>query len=70
MTQSLATTAALLCANPRFQAFIGVDSTEAAADHVRRVCGVSSRRELDTDVKAAQRFHELRQRFAYGRRYE
>ena len=66
MTQSLAATAALLCANPRFQAHIGVDSSEAAADHVRRVCGVSSRRELDSNNQAAERFHELRRRFAYG----
>lgn len=62
----LAQAAAVLCANPLFQAYIGVDSTEAAAGHVRRVCGVSSRRELDTDPKAAKRFHELRRQFAYG----
>lgn len=66
MTQSLAITAAVLCSNPRFQAYIGVGDAEAAADHVRRVCGISSRRELDNDATAAGRFHELRQAFAYG----
>lgn len=66
MTPSLAFTAAVLCSNPRFQAYLGVDGAAAAADHVRRVCGVSSRRELDSDARAAERFHQLRRGFAYG----
>lgn len=68
MTVSLARTAALLCGNPDFQVHIGVTGANAAAEYVRRVCGVSSRRDLDRNAQAAQRFHELRRKFAYGGR--
>lgn len=62
---TLAKLAALLCQNPRFQAFIGVTSGDDAAMYVRRYCGVLSRAELDTNREAAARFHELRRSFAY-----
>lgn len=63
--QSLARLAGMLCGNPKFQAHLGVDGNEEAAAVVRRSCGIKSRRELDRDPAAAQRFHELRRRFAY-----
>jgi len=61
--------AGMLCRNPRFQAHIGATCPESAAAHVRRVCGVSSRRELDRNPEAARKFHELRRQFAYGESY-
>lgn len=64
--QTLAKTAAILCANPAFQKHIGVNSAEKAAAYVRKQCGVISRRELDQSETAAKRFHELRRQFAYG----
>lgn len=64
--QPLSKLAGMLCGNPRFQAFIGATCAESAAAFVRRQCGVASRRELDLNKQAAQRFHELRRRFAYG----
>ncbi|WP_369326524.1 hypothetical protein AB6N01_20580 [Alcaligenes nematophilus] len=62
----ISTASAILCHNPRFQAYLGVACNEAAAAHVRHVCGVTSRRELDTNKKAAERFHTLRRQFVYG----
>lgn len=66
MERSLARTAAILCGNPDFQKHLGVTCAESAAAAVRRHCGVASRRELDEKPEAARKFHELRQRFAYG----
>lgn len=65
-TEPTSVTAGRLCREPSFQAFLGVPNANAAAIHVRRVCGVKSRREFDTNIRAARRFHEIRQRFAYG----
>lgn len=64
--QSLAHLAGALCGNPRFQAYVGACDAESAAEYIRRVCGVASRRDLDSDARAAERFHELRRRFVYG----
>ena len=63
---NLSTTAAILCGNPKFQQHIGVTNTELAAAYLRRECGVGSRRELDTNKDAADRFHAIRRAFAYG----
>lgn len=59
-------TAAKMCRQAPFQVFLGVLSEKAAAIQLRYLCGVDSRRELDSNVRAARRFHEIRQRFAYG----
>lgn len=70
----LARLAGMLCADAPFQAWIqqnvsvhdlpsvtesmGVDNAELAAMIVRNVCGVESRAELDSDVRAAEIFRE------------
>lgn len=65
-TQTNAALAGMLCSNPKYQAYLGVDSAEEAAVRLRKACGVESRRELDEYPAAAKRFHELRKAFAYG----
>lgn len=62
---SLARTAAILCQNPKFQQHLGVESAEAAAVYVRSHCGITSRKDLDWDKRAAELFHALRKQFAY-----
>lgn len=58
---ALAALAGMLCSNPAFQAWSGVGTPEEAAAWVRRVCGVQSRSELDTNTAAAQAFeHKVR----------
>ena len=52
----LAMSAVQVCGNPRFQKWLGVDSAEAAGDYLKDVCGVKSRRDLDTDEAAGMRF--------------
>ena len=52
----LALSAVQMCANPRFQAWLGVDTAEAAGDYLKDVCQVASRRDLDTDEEAGRRF--------------
>lgn len=66
MKRSNARLAGMLCNNPRFQEFIGVTCSESAAAYVRRVCKVTSRRELDLNPDAAKRFHQIRRMYAYG----
>lgn len=66
MNQSNARQAAIMCTNPKFQAYLGVKDADEAAASLRRLCGVQSRRDLDECPAAAKRFHELRKRFAYG----
>lgn len=55
----LARLAGQMCQNPEFLKFIGMDSESVAADHIRDVCGVTSRSELDHNQVAANQFHEL-----------
>ena len=59
------TTAALMGQNPEFQRYLGADSEQAAAQVLRERCEIESRSELDTDPRAAERFHALRKAFAY-----
>jgi len=66
MNPSNARTAAILGQNPRFQAFCNAQNADEAAEFVRCYCGVDSRRDLDTNLDARERFHELRRAFAYG----
>ncbi|WLW59848.1 hypothetical protein RA224_21775 [Achromobacter aegrifaciens] len=47
-----------LCRNSDFLEWIGMESEEVAADHIRSVCEIGSRSDLDHDVAAAYRFHE------------
>ncbi len=62
----LARLAGQLCQNPDYLAFIGMESEEVAADHIRAVCEVGSRADLDHDPEAAARFHQhVRLPFVY-----
>lgn len=56
--------AAILCGNHDFREWLSIqtmeniDSTDKAAEHMRLICGIASRRELDHDPEAARIFHE------------
>lgn len=57
--QRLSTWCALLCRDPAFQQFLGVEGEVAAADKVRALCGVASRAEFDRDLEAVERLHQI-----------
>ncbi|MES2346291.1 MAG: hypothetical protein V4641_01850 [Pseudomonadota bacterium] len=50
---------ALRCDDPLFQRFLGVTDKTAAAEIVRRKCGLKSRAEIDKDPAARARFDEI-----------
>jgi hypothetical protein len=60
--------AAMLCTKPTFKRFIyegsdgwdHIPTTDEAAEWVRSVCQVGSRKELDTAPEAAERFRKIR----------
>ncbi|KAI3597673.1 hypothetical protein D8I24_6489 [Cupriavidus necator H850] len=66
---ALARTAGILCGHPAFRQFVAerfpaewkdfsdLEDVERAAAVIRTVCEIPSRRELDADPAAAQRFH-------------
>lgn len=45
------------CKEKTFQRWAGVDSEEAARAAVLQICAITSRRDLDTKVDAAEAFH-------------
>jgi len=47
------------CRDPEFLNWLAMDSEKGAASCVKVVCGIESRKELDTDPAAAERFHSL-----------
>lgn len=61
----LAKLSALFCQQPEFRRFLDtlsalphkIETPQQAADMVRQLAGVGSRREFDTDPAAAERFH-------------
>lgn len=62
--------AACMCAEPKFQEWLdlfmnGVKprDVESAARALRFVCQVASRRELDSNEAAAERFHDMRRHY-------
>lgn len=66
MATNLARLSGQLCAREDFRAFCGTTTADEAAAFIRRVCRVKSRRELDHNPEARDRFHELvRKPFAY-----
>lgn len=66
--QTLAQVAGTLCSNPAFQAWCGARDADEAAAWMRTICGVTSRRELDTNPTAACLFHDrVRRPFAASR---
>jgi hypothetical protein len=68
---ALAKWVSMRCNEPEFWRFLGklghtVTNSKEAAEAVRRICNVQSRKEFDTDPAAEQRFHE-RIRIPFGR---
>lgn len=65
------TQAGIMCNDSQFQTFVGVRTlghavqvqSSAAAEYLRDICRISSRRELETDAKAERRFQMLRTEF-------
>ena len=63
--------AGILCNEPRFQQFAGTRAVksgiqfnpQATAEYLRIFCGINSRRDLNTDAKARQKFNTLRTEF-------
>jgi hypothetical protein len=55
---ALAKLAGIFCQQVEFWAFCRADDADEARDWILGVCGIQSRRELDHDVQAAQRFHD------------
>lgn len=55
----LAQRAGMLCSEGAFQRFLQADTPERTADRLRYHCGVKSRREFDTDERAARVFADL-----------
>ena len=51
--------AGMLCRNPNFQDFLGVDSETDAAAEVCKRCGITSRTELNGNEAAQSKFDEL-----------
>jgi hypothetical protein len=64
--QKLVTRAAILCADPLFWEYMGAADATHAASKVRGTCAVASRKDLDTDVDASERYlHIEREFFAF-----
>lgn len=63
--------AGILCNDPRFQAFAATRcglpgqrfGHSAAAEYLRDICRIDSRRRLDGDPQAQRKFHALRTEF-------
>jgi hypothetical protein len=53
----LAKLAGQWCQMPQFLAWSGCNTADAAAEFIRRECGISSRAELDHNAAAAAAFH-------------
>jgi len=62
----LAKLAALFCGKADFRTFLmrrwkdvdQIDTAQQAAEHIKLVCEVKSRKEFDNDAEAAARFHD------------
>lgn len=55
----LAQRAGMVCNEGAFWRFLEVPDKDAATRRLRRLCGIASRRELDRDKEAAQKFTEI-----------
>ena len=64
---ALSRVAAMMCNSANFQRWVisrigaapdGVSASQHAAQHVRHICGITSRAQLDHDARAAGLFHE------------
>ncbi len=55
--------AGMVCKEPAFWEFLGVESEDAAVSLFRHECGVGSRRELDDNPEASGRAHKIRNEY-------
>lgn len=62
-SMSRAQQAGLMCSRLGFWEWLDVSGSDAAADYVRRYCGVESRAKLDTDQKAGAKWDALVSRY-------
>jgi predicted metalloenzyme YecM len=62
--------AALRCREPLFQRYMEVSNEDEAAEAVRKSCGISSRRGLNTDPEAARAWRTLDSQFLAWKRGE
>lgn len=70
MTQRLSQQAAFLCKSPELQFWAArrmqpgaIPGEPIARSYLLHMCSIKSRRELDTNQLAAERFHDLRSRY-------
>lgn len=65
---ALSRAAAMMCNGERFQRWVvarvgaapeGVSASQHAAQYVRKICGITSRAQLDHNAQAASLFHEV-----------
>lgn len=61
--QRLIASCGLLCREPDFHAFLGVDNEDAAIQSVREQCGVVSRTEFRDNVYAREAFRKIREEY-------
>ena len=59
--QRLISSCGLLCRDPDFQSYLGVDGEDAAVDEIRKRCEISSRSEFKENVIARAKFIEIRE---------
>ena len=55
---TLCKTAVMWCNVPEFQQFVGADNPAEASEQIKKACSINSRKELDTDPRAALAFRE------------
>ena len=61
--QRLIASCGLLCREPDFQAYLGVDSEDAAVKYIREQCGIKSRSEFRENVNARSVFINMREEY-------
>ena len=59
--QRLISSCGLLCRDPDFQSYLGVEGEDAAVDEIRKRCEISSRSEFKENVIARAKFIEIRE---------
>lgn len=53
----------LLCREPDFQSFLGVDNEDAAVKYIREKCGIQSRSEFRENINARSIFIDMREEY-------
>ena len=61
--QRLISSCGLLCREPDFQSYLGVDSEDEAIKVIRSKCGIKSRSEFRENPSARDKFMEIREEY-------